>query len=835
MSELSQSTSPRARLFTAFGTVLYVDRATGELKHGPIEASPANAYFQPRDGSASGYRRGQLVHAAGGSDEPIYCFYDVCLTASQSQGKDRSDSGAATLELVPLERGLLALGSDGRFLSAIPDGRVMHRASVCSTWELFIASENWCTDSPEPALNGAWRRDEAAFNRRHIASHIVHPLNRMKSARQPRAKKILIYGYTKWSHGRVYYDLCRHLHDRGYLVDILDWQQNHAEYAHQLISYYDFVIAALDGVSTLADSYHVPFDKIIAISHHEFDIRMLVEQKGIEVFEKFANYGVVSEYVYCASLMRGVPRVPMVASLGVNFDEFYSDVSDKLAAVGYASSMSVKTYGVEWKRGELAQAAVADAGLTFRIAGSTGNQTSFLDMPEFYRSVDAVVTSSVSEAAQLPVMEAAAAGRLVIGTPVGHFPRKAYQGAGIMAPIEAGKFKAFTTETLRFYKDNPGLYTEKCKSIQNAARNFDWVHSIDEWVTLIDSSDRSVPPVRRVEKPVKTLRKGIICDINWLKSYLADEHYHCIKILNEVHGFDIIDSKNTNFSDEDVINSIGMYSVIIVAYQGYVSVPIDKINTYTIVRVDDLVSYDPKYDEYLNHLIAHADMIISPYAYEFSNHYKHRLVVWVPYSSALEGCKDYERVTFNKNPINKILLTGSVAWDRPFRKFVSELNDPRIDKLEHPGYHKKYDERSQETVKTKYYVKLSDYLCCFSDSHLYRYIHLKNFEIASSGSLLLADKETEKEMNELGFIDNETCIFTKKDDFYEKMEWILSPDNRATVDRIRLAGMDLVRNKHMTKHRAEQIDLLVNSIISALSVGDFTRSPELAGSTSASG
>ena len=43
MSDLS--TAPRARLFTAFGTVLYVDVASGELRHGPIESSPANAVF----------------------------------------------------------------------------------------------------------------------------------------------------------------------------------------------------------------------------------------------------------------------------------------------------------------------------------------------------------------------------------------------------------------------------------------------------------------------------------------------------------------------------------------------------------------------------------------------------------------------------------------------------------------------------------------------------------------------------------------------------------------------------------------------------------------------
>src|SRR5260370_14292748 len=186
--------------------------------------------------------------------------------------------------------------------------------------------------------------------------------------------------------------------------------------------------------------------------------------------------------------MRGVFRVPKVVSLGINFAEFYSKISERLATVGYASSMSVTTYGVEWKRGALAEAAAREAGLEFRVAGSTANQASFHDMPEFYRSVDAVLTSSISESGPLPVMEAAAAGRLVIGTPVGHFPRKAYEGGGILPPIVAGKFKAFTVETLRYYKDNPAAYRDKCHEIQEAARKFDWKYKIDEWVELIEAA-----------------------------------------------------------------------------------------------------------------------------------------------------------------------------------------------------------------------------------------------------------------------------------------------------------------------------------------------------------
>jgi hypothetical protein len=85
-------------------------------------------------------------------------------------------------------------------------------------------------------------------------------------------------------------------------------------------------------------------------------------------------------------------------------------------------------------------------------------------------------------------LEAAAAGRLVIGTPVGHIQLKAYQGGAILAPIEAEKFKVFASKTLIYYKDNPAAYRAKCLEIQKSALGFDWQHTIDEWVNLIEGT-----------------------------------------------------------------------------------------------------------------------------------------------------------------------------------------------------------------------------------------------------------------------------------------------------------------------------------------------------------
>ena len=198
--------------------------------------------------------------------------------------------------MIPLERGLIAFKAGDFFLSAIPDGRISLSAPVCSTWELFLASEDWCTDAP--ATGDEWIENTAGakFDKKGIKSYIVHPANKSQGEHETKSRKVLIYGYTKWSHGRVYYDLCKHLHQRGYIVDILDWQVNHADNIGEIIPYYDLFMTALDGVRALVDSYRVPYDKIIAVSHGEFDIRMLIEQKGIEVFDQFANYGVVSEF-----------------------------------------------------------------------------------------------------------------------------------------------------------------------------------------------------------------------------------------------------------------------------------------------------------------------------------------------------------------------------------------------------------------------------------------------------------------------------------------------------------------------------------------------------------
>ncbi len=308
-------------------------------------------------------------------------------------------------------------------------------------------------------------------------------------------------------------------------------------------------------------------------------------------------------------------------------------------------------------------------------------------------------------------------------------------------------------------------------------------------------------------------KKGIICDISWLASYICQEHHYLVRLLEAEHGFDVIDSKGSDFASAETIEKLNSYDALVIAYQGLVAnIPVDELTAYTIFKVDDLVTYSEDYDRLMARLVPGVDMIISPYAYAFHRFFQHGNVVWFPYSSSLE---QYDDVGFNTDPMRKVLVSGSVAWDRPFREYAANLKSESIEVLAHPGYDKRYDHGgSSEIVGLRYYQEINRYLCCFCDAHLHRYIHLKVFEIASVGSLLLADKLVEPEMNKLGFVDNETCIFSDNDSFLDKVSWICDESNRLHVDRIRRAGMNLARTKHLTRHRAAELNEIVNRAIS---------------------
>lgn len=123
-----------SRLFTTHGTVLYVNPVSGELRHGPIESSPANARLLLEG------PHGRIVHDSAGSLRPIVCLAHRSHTI-ESIGDGERAAAPTVFELVTLYQRWIGLEAEGIFLCAEPDGRVTLSRETCSSWESFLPSK----------------------------------------------------------------------------------------------------------------------------------------------------------------------------------------------------------------------------------------------------------------------------------------------------------------------------------------------------------------------------------------------------------------------------------------------------------------------------------------------------------------------------------------------------------------------------------------------------------------------------------------------------------------------------------------------------------------------
>jgi glycosyltransferase involved in cell wall biosynthesis len=297
--------------------------------------------------------------------------------------------------------------------------------------------------------------------------------------------KIAIYNDTGWSLGQLYGGLSPHLQ-----ATCLEWSRS---YPPGTFEAYDRVLTlAGDGSRSLVERYKVPRGKILVVGHAEQDVLRLLRYDGNDGIDQYAGYGVVSDTLACSSLTAGVRRVPTVLRQGVDCAAYAAPVPERLRVVGYAALLSrPNEFGVEIKRGELVRRACDVAGLEFRPAVPTNRREDAVprdEMPAYYASVDAVVCSSLQEGGAMPPYEAAASGRLVYGTPVGDFPRLAYEGMGILIPLNDADLVEFLVHSLGEFLRDRRTFQQACRAVQHAARGRDLVAVAPDWVRFAGSS-----------------------------------------------------------------------------------------------------------------------------------------------------------------------------------------------------------------------------------------------------------------------------------------------------------------------------------------------------------
>ena len=127
-------------IFTSFGTILFLDKEAGRLRHDRFEFSPHNVF---------GVQRGenlQLVSQSGGLRCGIELSPDGRL-AKASPVAESVQNDTAKFAVRRLGRGEFGLSVEGLFLSAQPGGELTVDRPVCSDWEAFHLADEFdeCT------------------------------------------------------------------------------------------------------------------------------------------------------------------------------------------------------------------------------------------------------------------------------------------------------------------------------------------------------------------------------------------------------------------------------------------------------------------------------------------------------------------------------------------------------------------------------------------------------------------------------------------------------------------------------------------------------------------
>ena len=299
-----------------------------------------------------------------------------------------------------------------------------------------------------------------------------------------------------WAFGSIHYELIKYLWGYGFNCNLLPWNRSYTyEEVQSLDKHNDLWLTNNHGYRFLKGSYNIDPQKCVVVAHAKLDIDELIHYNGIDEFNNFKNYAVVSEFLKQYSESVGITRIPLVCNLGINYNSYKNTPNSCLKTIGYAGAYHDRDSLLDqpedsWvvqlkhlKRGYLVKECAELAGLEFKVAQHCHN--SFVTMGGFYKSVDCIVSASINEGAGLPILEGGAAGKLIISTPVGHWNELVTDSGGIAVPIPDDEFIEKTVEILTFYKNNPTEYYNRCIQIKEYSKKYDWSNVIDKWINIL--------------------------------------------------------------------------------------------------------------------------------------------------------------------------------------------------------------------------------------------------------------------------------------------------------------------------------------------------------------
>jgi hypothetical protein len=235
---------------------------------------------------------------------------------------------------------------------------------------------------------------------------------------------------------------------------------------------------------------------------------------------------------------------------------------------------------------------------------------------------------------------------------------------------------------------------------------------------------------------------------------------------------------------------------------------LSRIDSQIGIWVDDIHSFSERvrFDRAASFVIA--DKILAAYANRFDDFYpfiwKGPDLVWVPHAASADFV-----LPLNLDPKPAVFLSGAMSSHYPLRLQMLALSKEGrlpIILFEHPGYHCEFEHGYDDRIGSGYAKHIGRHLAAFTDGLTYGYLVAKFFEIPATGALLLGEETMNGALANLGFRDGVHYLSVGPGNMKPRVEEILDPKNREEVDEIRRQGQKLVLSRHLTEHRAQQID-----------------------------
>lgn len=301
-------------------------------------------------------------------------------------------------------------------------------------------------------------------------------------------KRILFYIENNWSFGRIHNDLIKVLYPDVH-CDIIDWRIGYSSTdVDYFLKKYDYIITTPHGAMVLDTSYKLPLNKIGAIAHSNSDIKHIIFEKqlGIDYFNKFKSYGVISPIIRTMSIAHGIYRIPYVLEVGCFTNLHYKNTSKELKTIGYVGAIQRHidvNESVDIKRGRLVEKVCELTNLPLVHQ----KNLHFLCSEHLYSSFDLLMFASLTEGLPTVAIEAFSSGIPILGTHTGIFPKMAESGGGILLPFEENEFIEKSVIIINDLKNNSEKYQHMSMCALEESKKYDWSVTRNSWLKFIDS------------------------------------------------------------------------------------------------------------------------------------------------------------------------------------------------------------------------------------------------------------------------------------------------------------------------------------------------------------